>query len=90
MISAVSAFACSENQGSEHELGWKCLKEHAKQADEVHLFTTRYVNPGMQEQVKLNGLENVVVHLVDFPRGIDRFLKSIPGAGYQIVRNNFV
>lgn len=85
MIIAISAFSCLENKGSEHELGWKCLKESAARAEKVHLFTTGYVNPGIQDQVMNRGLDNVVVHVVDFPRWLDVLLKSFPGLGFQPV-----
>lgn len=80
---AISAFACLENRGSEHELGWKCLKELAAEAAEVHLFTAGLVNPGIEAQIQRNGLGNVAVHLVDLPPTVDMLLKSIPFAGYQ-------
>ncbi|MGJ8651545.1 MAG: glycosyltransferase [Opitutaceae bacterium] len=81
---AISAFACSENRGSEHELGWKCLKELAAKFESIDLFTTGIVNPGIVEQVARNGLDNVTVHRVDYSEKVDRWLKSIPGAGYQV------
>lgn len=84
MTIAISAFVCSENRGSEHELGWKCLKERAAQADEVHLFTSVAINPHIEAQVRKYSLDNVVVHLVDFPKGVDSLLKSIPGPSYQL------
>ncbi len=84
MLVAISAYACSEHRGSEHELGWKCLKELAACSDEVHLFTTGYVNPRIAQQVVRNGLDNVVVHVVDYPRQVDQLFKSIPFAGFQV------
>ncbi len=82
-MTAISAFACSENRGSEHELGWKCLKELAANSSEVHLFTISRVNPDIAEQIKRNNLSHIQVHLIDFPFRLDRLLTSIPGAGYQ-------
>ncbi len=84
MRTAISAFACTENRGSEHELGWKCLKELASTSSEVQLFTSERVNPNIRSQVENNGLKNVNVHAVDFPDCLDRLLKSIPGTGYQL------
>jgi glycosyltransferase involved in cell wall biosynthesis len=84
MAIAISAFACSENRGSEHELGWKCLKECAARAPEVHLFTSVAINPGIEAQVRKYSLGSVVVHLVDLPKGLATVLKSIPGAGFQL------
>jgi glycosyltransferase involved in cell wall biosynthesis len=83
MIIAISAFACSENRGSEHELGWKCVKECSAKANQVHLFTPAYVNPGIQEQLQKYGLTNVTVHLVDFSRSIYSLLEFIPFLGFQ-------
>ena len=85
MKTAISAFVCSENRGSEHELGWKGLKECAARSVEVHLFTSAAINPNIEAQVRKYCLDNVVVHLVDFSKGVDSFLKSIPGVGYQLV-----
>jgi glycosyltransferase involved in cell wall biosynthesis len=84
MATAISAFTCSENRGSEHELGWKCLKECAARSLEVHLFTSVKINPDIEAQVRKYSLDNVVVHLVDLPKGVDSFFKSISGAGYQL------
>jgi len=84
IATAISAFACSENRGSEHELGWKGLKECAARSTEVYLFTSATVNPYIEAQVQKHGLDNVVVHLVDFSKSVDFFLKTIPGMGYQL------
>ena len=85
MAIVISAFACSENRGSEHELGWKCIKECAARSDEVHLFTSVAVNPGIYVQIHKHELNSVVVHGVDFCKAVDFVLKSIPwGCGYQV------
>ena len=82
---AISAFACSANRGSEHELGWKCLKQCSRCSSEVHLFTSAKINPHVKEQVSEHHMDNVIVHYVDFPTFVDTILKSLPGAGYQVV-----
>lgn len=85
MKTAISAFACSENRGSEHELGWKGLKRCAARSTEVHLFTSAVINPHIEAQVRQHSLDNVIVHVVDFPKGVDALLKSIPAVGYQLL-----
>jgi glycosyltransferase involved in cell wall biosynthesis len=86
MTIAISAFACSENRGSEHELGWKCLKDCASRAPEVHLFTSEVINPGIEAQVRRCGLDSVVVHLVDLSKFMNWLLASFPGLlGYQVL-----
>lgn len=84
MRAAISAYACSENRGSEHELGWKCLKENASEAEEVHFFTNRSSNPGIEAQLETSGLNNVTLHLIDFTPRVEKLLKSMPYAGYQV------
>jgi glycosyltransferase involved in cell wall biosynthesis len=85
MRSIISAFACTENRGSEHELGWRCLCAHAERSDDVHLLTNTFANPKIVEQIRANGLMQVQIHVVDFPRPVYRMLTSIPGMGYQLV-----
>ena len=82
---AISAFACSSNRGSECELGWQCLQECAARSTEVHLFTSAVINPQIEAQVRQHSLDNVIVHLVDFPERVDALLKSIPAVGYQLL-----
>jgi len=84
MKTIISAFACLENRGSEHELGWKCLCEHASFGDEVHLITNAYVNANIVESIRDHSFDNVVLHFVDFPHNLYAIMTGIPGAGYQV------
>jgi glycosyltransferase involved in cell wall biosynthesis len=84
MVLAVSAFTCTENLGSEHELGWQCLKARAATVDEVYLFTSRHINPDIQEQLDKHNLDNVVVQFVDFPKRIDALLGVTIGDGHLL------
>ncbi len=84
MVVAVSAFTCTEDLGSEHELGWQCLKARALDNSEVYLFTDGYVNPDIQAQLDKHNLHNVVLHTVDFPRSVDAFLGATIGEGHLL------
>jgi len=84
MVLAVSAFTCTEDLGSEHELGWQCLKARALNNNEVYLFTAGYVNSDIHEQLDRHNLRNVVVHTVDFPKSVDAFLNATIGKGHLL------
>jgi len=81
---AISAYVCSSNQGSEHEIGWKCVKEYAQIADNLYLFTSANENFDLNFQMDANSLYNVKLFMVDIPIKLNNYLKSIPIIGYHL------
>lgn len=79
---ALSAYVCLRNRGSEHEIGWKNVKDYSAKAEKLYLFTSKFENNGIGEQ--LDELPNVEVFLIDIPKILNDALKSIPFVGYHI------
>ena len=85
MKTVISAFCCTENRGSENELGWRCLCSHVDQGEDIYLLTNTFSDPDIVKKINAKGFKQVELHIVDFPRIVYVALTSIPGMGYQLV-----